>query len=75
MTEGLGPNGYTVFDPVGDAIRAAARDARRSALEEAAKVAEDLRHPNWSSETEDWVAGTVAVAAAIRALIDREPAP
>ena len=53
----------------------AARDARREALEEAAKVAEDLRHPNWSSETEDWVAGTVAVAAAIRALIDREPTP
>jgi hypothetical protein len=45
-------------------------DPRREALEEAAKIADELRHPNYSSETDDWVRGTSDAARAIRALAE-----
>jgi hypothetical protein len=45
--------------------------ARAEALEEAAKCAEELRHPNYSAETDDWLAGTVFAAFAIQALKER----
>lgn len=35
--------------------------------ERCAVVAENLRNPNWSDETDDWTKGTYDVAAAIRA--------
>jgi hypothetical protein len=46
----------------------AIREAEAAAYERAAKVAEELRHPDYSAESEDWSAGTEAAAAAIRAL-------
>ena len=42
--------------------------ARNDALEQAAKVCEELRHPNWSDEDHAWIMGTEACAAAIRAM-------
>ena len=42
--------------------------AREDALEEAAKVCEELRHPNWSEEDHAWIMGTEACAGAIRAM-------
>jgi hypothetical protein len=62
-------------------LQIAARDARRAALEEAAKV---CRTHSWARDISWWVAVTKKEAtaeaareceAAIRALIDREPAP
>jgi hypothetical protein len=38
------------------------------ALKAAVREAEEVRHPNWSAENEDWCAGTMA-AAAISSLI------
>jgi hypothetical protein len=37
-------------------------------VERCAKIAENLRHPDYSAESPDWCAGTAAAAAAIRAL-------
>lgn len=54
-------------------LEAALKHARREALEEAARVAADVRHPDWSAETDDWCAGTAAAAAAIRALAAEPP--
>lgn len=42
--------------------------ARNDALEEAAKVCDELRNKDYSSEGERWVAGTDDCAAAIRAM-------
>ena len=50
------------------ALTAALPMIRGRVVEECAKVAEELRHPNWSAENEDWCAGTLAAAAAIRAM-------
>lgn len=41
-------------------VQAAEREA-------CAKVAEDLRHPDYTSETDDWLDGAAAAANAIRA--------
>ena len=74
MTEGLGPNGYTVFDPVGDAIRAAAATARADALEEAAKVADEYASMNWATaDGGDYAEAADYLALAIRALKEKTP--
>jgi hypothetical protein len=39
------------------------------ALKAAVREAEEVRHPNWSAENEDWCAGTMAAANAISSLI------
>jgi hypothetical protein len=43
-------------------------EAHNAALEQAAKVCKELRHPNWSDEDHAWIMGTEACAAAIRAM-------
>lgn len=44
------------------------------ALKAAVREAEEVRHPNWSAENEDWCAGTMAAAAAISSLIPAQEA-
>ncbi len=43
-----------------------ARAAIAVCFEDAARIAGELRHPDYSSESEDWIAGTDAAASAIR---------
>lgn len=45
------------------------------ALKAAVREAEEVRHPNWSAENEDWCAGTMAAAAAISSLIPAQEQP
>jgi hypothetical protein len=47
-------------------------DEVREALEEAAKVCDELRNKDYSSEDERWVAGTDDCAVAIRAMKECE---
>ena len=44
------------------------QEIENAVLERAAKVCEELRHPNWSEEDHAWIMGTEACAGAIRAM-------
>jgi DNA-binding IclR family transcriptional regulator len=48
-------------------IREAEAAARAEEREACAKVCNEIRHPNYSAETSDWISGTVHCAEAIRA--------
>lgn len=50
-----------------ETLRAERDRIRRETIEECAKVCEELRNENYSQETDEWVAGTLDCAAAIRA--------
>jgi hypothetical protein len=56
-------------DDVKDPYRSAVTIPVTVALKAAIREAEEVRHPNWSAENEDWCAGTMAAARAISSLI------
>lgn len=57
-----------IYRKVADGLLPIIERARAEERERCAKVAEELRHPDYSSETEDWISGTDHAAAAIRGL-------
>lgn len=61
-TPGLGPG---VIERM---VTNAWNDARREAIEECAKICDNLRHEDYSSETPEWSGATLDCARAIRAL-------
>jgi DNA-binding IclR family transcriptional regulator len=63
-----GENEWPLWAEFQKPARAALAVARPAIREECAKVAEEVRHPDYSAENEDWCAGTEAAAAAIRAM-------
>lgn len=53
-----------------ESLKRFARLVAAAERERCAKVCEELRRPNYSGETGDWIDGTIACAHAIRALGD-----
>ena len=58
----------TKFEPDWVTYGQGCEDGYAAAVEQAAKVCDELRHPNWSDEDHAWIRGTEACAAAIRAM-------
>lgn len=62
-------SGYTTGhgDTIEDLLVELEWQVRESEREACARACDDIRHDNYAAETDDWIAGTDACAAAIRA--------
>ncbi len=65
--DAIASESYDIADAMVAASRARSQ-TREEIIEECANVCEKLRRSDYSSESEDWVAGTADCALAVRAL-------